>query len=43
MPSFNSLMLSVLSAIRLVLILAVVYGTLTFAEFIHNRWKSGML
>jgi hypothetical protein len=30
-------------SIRLVLILAAVYGSLTFAEFIHDRWKSGML
>jgi hypothetical protein len=30
-------------SIRLVLILAVVYGTLAFAEFVHDRWKSGML
>jgi hypothetical protein len=31
------------ASIRLVLILAAVYGTLAFAEFIHDRWKSGML
>ena len=30
-------------SIRLVLILAAVYGTLAFAEFIHDRWNSGML
>jgi hypothetical protein len=30
-------------SIRLVLILAAVYGTLAFVEFIHDRWKSGML
>ena len=30
-------------SIRLLLILAAVYGTLAFAEFIHDRWKSGML
>ena len=30
-------------SIRLLLILAAVYGTLAFAEFIRDRWKSGML
>jgi hypothetical protein len=30
-----------ISSIRLLLISATVYGT--FAEFIHDRWKSGML
>ena len=30
-------------SIRLLLILAAVYGTLTFAEFVYERWKSGML
>jgi hypothetical protein len=30
-------------SIRLLLISATVYGTLAFAEFIHDRWKSGML
>ena len=30
-------------SIRLVPILAVVYGTLALAEFIHDRWKSRML
>ena len=32
-----------LTSIRLLLILAAVYGTLAFVEFIHDRWKSGML
>jgi hypothetical protein len=30
-------------SIRLLLISATVYGTLAFAEIIHDRWKSGML
>jgi len=30
-------------SIRVVLILAAIYATLAFAEFIHDRWKSGML
>jgi hypothetical protein len=30
-------------SIRLLLILTAGYGTLAFAEFIHDRWKSGML
>jgi hypothetical protein len=30
-------------SIRLVPVLAVVYGTLALAEFIHDRWKSRML
>ncbi len=30
-------------SIRLILMLAAVYGTLAFAEFIHDRSKSGML
>jgi hypothetical protein len=31
------------TSIRWLLILAALYGTLAFAEFIHDRWKSGML
>jgi uncharacterized membrane protein YqjE len=34
---------SLFLSIRLLLILAAVYGALAFAEFIHDRWKSGML
>ena len=30
-------------SIRLLLILAAVYGTIAFAEFIHDRWKRGLL
>ena len=30
-------------SVRLLLISATMYGTLAFAEFIHGRWKSGML
>jgi len=31
------------TSIRLLLISAAVYGTLALAEFIRDRWKSGML
>jgi hypothetical protein len=31
------------TSIRLLVISAAVYGTLALAEFIRDRWKSGML
>jgi uncharacterized membrane protein YjjP (DUF1212 family) len=31
------------ASIRLLLILAALYVTFALAEFIHDRWKSGML
>ena len=42
-PSQQYRNLSLLLSVRLLLILAAVYGTLALAEFIHGRWKSGML
>lgn len=30
-------------SVRLLLLLVVVYGTLALADFIHVRWKKGML
>ena len=42
-PSQQYRNLSLLLSVRLLLILAAVYGTLALAEFIHDRWKSGML
>jgi uncharacterized membrane protein YqjE len=32
-----------IDSIRLLLLLAVVYGTLALADFIRDRWKKGML
>ena len=42
-PSWQHRDFFLFMSIRLLLILAAVYGTLAFAEFIHDRWKSRML
>ena len=34
---------SLLLSVRLLLLLAAVYGTLALADFVHDRWKKGML
>jgi len=34
---------SLLLSVRLLLLLAAVYGTLVLADFIHDRWRKGML
>jgi len=42
-PSRQYRALFLIDSVRLLLLLAVVYGTLALAEFIHDRWKKGML
>jgi uncharacterized membrane protein YqjE len=42
-PSQQYRELLVIDSIRLLLLLAVVYGPLAVADFIHDRWKKGML
>jgi uncharacterized membrane protein YbhN (UPF0104 family) len=42
-PSRHDRELSLLISVRLLLILAAVYGTMALAEFIRDRWKNGML
>jgi uncharacterized membrane protein YqjE len=42
-PSREYRELFVVVSIRLLMLLAVVYGVLALADFIHDRWKRGML
>ncbi len=42
-PSRQFRELSLAISIRLLLLLAAVYGTLALADFIRDRWKKGML
>jgi uncharacterized membrane protein YqjE len=42
-PSQQYRELFLIDSIRLLLLLAVVYGALALADFIHDRWKKGML
>jgi uncharacterized membrane protein YqjE len=42
-PSEHYRELSLFASIRLLLILAALYGTLAFADFIRDRWNKGML
>jgi len=42
-PSRELREFSLLLSVRLLLLLAAVYGTLALADFIHDRWRKGML
>ena len=42
-PSRQHRELFLIDSLRLLLLLAIVYGTLALADFIHDRWKKGML
>lgn len=42
-PSQQYRELSLTVSIRLLLLLAAVYGTLALADFIYDSWKKGML
>ena len=42
-PSRQYRELSLVVSIRLLLLVAAVYGTLALADFIYDRWKKGML
>jgi hypothetical protein len=42
-PSRHDRELSLLISVRLLLILAAIYGTLAIAGFIRDRWDKGML
>jgi hypothetical protein len=42
-PSHTLREFSLLLSVRLLPLLAAVYGTLVLADFIHDRWRKGML
>ena len=42
-PSRQFREFSLIVSVRLLLLLAVAYGTFALVDFIHDRWKKGML